>query len=260
VKETATTAFGAAELVPDPAHPGGWTLLVEGVAQSYVDIADPRRLRYPYVRRVAAVIDTLARAGAPIRVLHLGGGGLTLARYVAVTRPGSRQSVVERDGELDALVRRVLPLPDGADVTTVTGDAREAVEASEDASFDLVITDAYDGAQMPAALASLEFAGQVRRVLAPTGTYAVNVADLPPAVFTRVQAATLVAAFPDVCAVGEHNMLRGRRYGNIVLVAGSVLPVARLTRIAARDETRAQVLHGPDLLDFIGGVGPMHDG
>jgi hypothetical protein len=254
-----TTAFGDAELVPDPAHPGGWTLLVEGVAQSYVDIGNPRRLRYPYVRRVAAVIDTMARSGAPIRVLHLGGGGLTLARYVAVTRPGSQQRVVERDGELDALVRRILPLPDGSDVSTVAGEARRVVSALPDASFDLVITDAYEGAQMPTELASAEFAQDVRRVLAPTGTYAVNVADLPPAIFTRIQAATLGTVFADVCAIGDQGMLRGRRYGNIVLVAGASLPIARLTRITGRDEARARVLHGPELDDFIGGVGPMHD-
>jgi spermidine synthase len=257
VKET--TAFGAAELVPDPGHPGGWTLLVEGVAQSYVDIANPRRLRYPYVRRVAAVIDTVARAGEPIRVLHLGGGALTLARYIAVTRPGSPQRVVERDGELDALVRRVLPLPAGADVSTVSGDARDTVVATPDDQYDLVITDAYDGAQMPPSLASVEFVGEVLRVLVPAGTYAVNVADLPPAIFTRIQAATLRAVFPDVCAIGEQGMLRGRRYGNIVLAAGSSLPVERLARIAARDETRAKVVHGADLDEFIGTVGPMRD-
>lgn len=254
-----TTAFGDAELVPDPTHPGGWTLLIAGVAQSYVDIGDPRRLRYPYVRRVAAVIDTMARPGASIRVLHLGGGGLTLARYVAVTRPGSRQRVVERDGELDALVRRVLPLPAGADVSTVAGDARTIVSSMADALFDLVITDAYEGAQMPAELASVEFVREVRRILAPSGTCAVNVADLPAAIFTRMQTATLRSVFADVCAIGEPNMLRGRRYGNIVLAAGASLPVARLARIVGRDEARARVLHGSELDDFIGGVGPMQD-
>ncbi len=254
-----TVAFGTAELVPDPAHPGGWTLLIDGVAQSYVDIDNPTHLRYPYVRRVASVVDTMARPGQPIRVLHLGGGGLTLARYIAVTRPGSRQRVVERDGDLDTLVRRVLPLPAGADVQTAAVDARAAVESTGDARFDLVITDAYDGAQMPTSVSSLEYVREVARVLAPGGTYAVNVADLPPAIFTRIETATLRAVFPDVCAIGEQGMLRGRRYGNVVLAAGASLPVDRLARIAARDEIRAKVLHDDELDDFIGGVGPMLD-
>ena len=134
-----------------------------------------------------------------------------------------------------------------------------AVESTGDAQFDLVITDAYDGAQMPTSVASLEYVREVARVLAPGGTYAVNVADLPPAIFTRIEAATLCAVFPDVCAIGEQGMLRGRRYGNVVLAAGASLPVDRLARIAARDEIRAKVLHGDELDDFIGGVGPMLD-
>jgi hypothetical protein len=251
--------FGIAELVPDPADPGCWTLLLDGVAQSYVDLDRPRHLRYSYMRRVASVLDTAARAGAPLRVLHLGGGALTLPRYIAATRPGSHQVVVERDGELDSLVRRVLPLPAGADVRTIVGDAREAVEALADDQFDVVITDAYEGAQMPSSVASLTFDRHIHRVLAPTGTYTVNVADLPPVIYTRIQAATLRTVFPDVCAIGEAGMLRGRRYGNVVLAAGPELPIARLARINARDELRAKVAHGDELTEFIGGVGPMID-
>jgi hypothetical protein len=96
-------------------------------------------------------------------------------------------------------------------------------------------------------------------VLTPGGTYVVNVADLPPALFTRIQSAALREVFPDVCAIGEPGMFRGRRYGNIVLVAGAAVPVTRLGRIAARDELRAKVLHGEDLDRFIGGVAPMRD-
>jgi predicted O-methyltransferase YrrM len=252
--------FGTAELMPDADHPGCWTLIVEGVAQSYVDLDDPRHLKYSYVRRVASVVDTIARAARPLRVLHLGGGALTIARYVAVTRPGSPQLVVERDGDLDALVRRMLPLPAGAEVQTIVGDARETIEAMSGERFDLIITDAYDGAQMPARVASLEFTRVVDGILEPGGTYVVNVADLPPALFTRIQSAALREVFPDLCAIGEPGMFRGRRYGNIVLVAGTSLPVARLARIAARDELRARVLHKDDLDQFIGGVAPMRDG
>lgn len=237
-------------------------LLVDDVEQSYVDFYEPTYLYHSYVRRVASLLDTAAPAGAPLRVLHLGGGALTLPRYVAATRPGSTQRVVERHAALDALVRSELPLPVEADIRTVAGDARSAVEAWGDASFDVVITDVYDGARMPTSVASVEFVRHVARILDPAGTYVVNVTDLPPAVLSRVQAATLRAVFPDVCAIAESAMLRGRRYGNVVLAAArSLTPerLARLSRIAARDRARAQVVAGPDLDELIGGVGAMHD-
>ncbi|MFD0824016.1 spermine synthase, partial [Micromonospora zhanjiangensis] len=76
---------GLAALVPDPARPGGRILLLDGVEQSYVDVTDPTYLHFDYVRRMASVIDTATPAGAPLRALHLGAGGLTLPRFVAAT-------------------------------------------------------------------------------------------------------------------------------------------------------------------------------
>lgn len=99
------------ELVADPARPGGRTLLAAGVEQSYVDVSDPRHLHFEYVRRMAAGADLAAPAGRPLDVLHLGGGALTLPRYLAATRPGSAQLVVERDRAVVELVTRELPAP-----------------------------------------------------------------------------------------------------------------------------------------------------
>jgi spermidine synthase len=146
-------------------------------------------------------------------------------------------------------------------VETVGGDARTALETL-DGPFDLVITDVYNGARMPTSVASVEFVRHVARVLDPAGGYVVNVADLPPSINSRIQAATLRAVFPDVCAITEPGLIRGRHYGNVVLAAARSLPpdhIARLTRVAARDEVRARVLAGPDLDAFIGGIGPMRD-
>ena len=67
-------------------------LLIDGVPQSHVDLDDPGYLEFEYVRRLGHVIDLAAPAGQPLRVLHLGAGALTLARYVAATRPASRQA------------------------------------------------------------------------------------------------------------------------------------------------------------------------
>ncbi len=55
---------GLAELVPDPDRSGSWTLLLDGVPQSHVDLTDPTHLEFEYVRRLAAAIDLVAPAGA----------------------------------------------------------------------------------------------------------------------------------------------------------------------------------------------------
>jgi len=259
---TEVVGFGEAHLAPDPDRDGGWTLFVDGVPQSYVDLADATHLEFEYVRRLASAVDVAAPPGAPLRVLHLGAGALTLPRYVAATRPGSRQRVVDRDAALVDLVRRELPLPRGADIRIRIADARAAVEATGPGRFDLVIGDVYGGAQMPRSVASVQFAELVARILRPGGLYAVNVADLPPLAYCRTQAATLRAAFGDVCLVADPGMLRGRRYGNAVLVCAPEpggLPVAELATAARRAAFPGRLVHGADLDQFTSGARPVPD-
>lgn len=255
---------GVATLLPDPDRRGGWTLLVDEIPQSYVDIDDPTHLEFEYVRRLASVVDLVADRGAPggrLRVLHLGGGAMTLPRYVAHTRPGCVQRVVERDAALTALVRRALPLPRGADLRVRAADARAAVEASAPGRHDLVICDVYGSACMPARLTSTEFLTAVARTLRADGVYAVNVADGPPLTFTRRQVATLQTVFAEVCLIAEPGVLRGRRFGNVVLVAARAggLPLAELGKAAAADIFPARVVHGPDLARFVAGARPVTD-
>jgi spermidine synthase len=250
------------ELIADPQHHGGWILLIDGVSQSYVDSGDETALRFSYMRRLASVIDVVAPPRQPIRVLHLGGGAMSLPRYVERTRPGSVQTVVDYNGELMEYIQAELPLPAGADITPVIADAREATETFDADSFDLVITDVYVGAQMPRSVATVEFAEHAARLLAPHGVFTSNLADLPQLVFSRVQAATLRAVFADVCAIGEPGMFRGRRYGNVVLAAAAqprALPVTKMARLARADTKPARLLRGTDLDEFIAGARPLTD-
>ena len=238
---------GHAELVRDPDRPQAWTLVLDGTAQSHVDLDDPEHLEFEYVRRIAHVADLVADPGRPLRALHLGGGAWTLARYLAASRPGSAQLVVELDAALAELVRHRLPGPgpeDGLEV--VAGDARAVLGELPAAGYDLVVLDAYSGARTPAQVTSAEFLAGVRRVLAPGGTYVVNLADGAPWPFLPGQVATAAAVFTHLAVVASPEILRGRRFGNVVLSgrgpAAGPLPVASLSRRTAADPFPARVL------------------
>jgi spermidine synthase len=253
-------AGGTAELLADADRDGSWVLMVGGTPQSHVDLDDPAHLEFEYVRRMGHVLDLAAPAGEPLDVVHLGGGALTLARYVAVTRPGSRQRVVELDERLTELVRAHLPLPRGARVRVRAADAREGLAALPAASADVVLTDVFAGARTPAHLTTVEFQREVRRVLRPGGVGAANVADGPPLAFARAQVATLRAVFADVAVLAEPGTLRGRRFGNLVAVASDApLPVAGYTRRCAGDPMPARVVEGADLARFAGRARPVTD-
>lgn len=251
---------GLAELVPDRERPRAWTLLIDGAPQSHVDLDDPAYLSFDYQRRLGHVIDLVAPAGRPVRAVHLGGGALTLARYVAATRPRSTQQVVERDAALVQLVRRELPLDPAARIRVRTADARDGLAKVADGWADLIIADVFSGARTPAHLTSAEFLDAVRRALAPGGVYAANLADGPPLAHLRGQIATAAARFPERALIADPAVLRGKRFGNAVLVASDrPVPVAELTRRAASDPHTARVEHGKALTDFTGGAAPVTD-
>jgi hypothetical protein len=253
-----TVSGGVAELVPDPDRPSAFTLLVDGAPQSHVDLADPTHVEFEYVRRMAAALDLLATPGTALRVLHLGGGALTLPRYVAATRPGSTQRVVEIDGPLVELVRAALPWDRRQPVRVRVGDARAVVAGTPDASYDVVVADVFAGSRTPAHLTTVEFVADVARVLRPAGWYLANVADGPPLRYARAQVATVRSVLPEGCLVADAGVLRGRRFGNLVLLAGRTAPpLAELTRRAAGDWFPGRV--ESDLDRFAAGAAPVRD-
>ena len=251
--------LGTARLLPDLDRPRGWLLTMDDAPQSYVDLDDPLYLEFEYVQRLAHVVDLAAPSGEPLAVLHLGGGGLTLPRYLAATRPGSPQRVVELDGALTDLVREYLPWPE-ASLRVDPADAREYLARLPEHSADLVVADVFGGSRIPAHLTSVEFVRAAARVLRPGGIYAANLADAAPMDFGRAQLATVRSVFTDVCLIAEPAVLRGRRYGNLVIVAADrPLPAAELARRVAADAFPARVVHGDRLELLVSGARPVTD-
>ena len=198
------------------------TLVAGGIPSSQIDLADPTRLEFPYMRRIADVLDVMAPAGRPLRSLHLGAGLGALARYLQATRPGSSSDLVD-------LVRHV------DDLDVELADARAALERRAKRSYDVVIGDVFDGPVTPRHLTTREYLAEVRRVLRPGGVYAVNLIDDPPQRQARRMVATLVASFAEAVLLAERPVLAGRRTGDLVVAAADrTLPVAKLAKRSHR--------------------------
>ena len=252
-----TSGFQAV-IEPDRWVPGAFTLVVDGTPQSHVNLDDPTQLFFEYVQRIGHVIDQLGMPGEPLTAIHLGAGALTLPRYVEATRPGSRQQVLELETDLVDLVRRELPLPKGASIRIRYGDARELVgrlPAGIVGTADLVIVDVFSGARTPSHVTSVEFYREVAALLKPDGVIAINVADGPGLKFARSQAATVRAVFEDVAVLAETQILKGRRFGNVVLIGSRVgLPLDWMPRLLAGGPHPSKVVHGRELVDWIAGA------
>lgn len=244
----------------DPGRPNLLHLVYDEVVQATIDLDDPSYLDAEYMQRIAYLVDAAAEPKRPLRVLHLGAGGLAMARYVAATRPGSYQQAVETNEELIELVRAEAPLPRGVKVKIRRTDAREAIESAPDASYELVITDVYDGARVPAHVTSTEFLHGANRVLRPGGHYAVNLCDGGQMKFLKPALAAMQEVWPHVAVMAEPAVLRGRRFGNVVAAAsGAELPIAQLRRRCAGAAFPCRVVEGAELQEYIAGAPPATD-
>lgn len=254
-----------AEVEEDRWVPGAIQLLVDGTPQSHVNLRDPSEVFFEYVRRIAHAIDLFRTPGQPISALHLGGGAFTLPRYVEATRPGSRQQIIELESALVDLVREAAPLPKRASIRVRHGDAREVLgklPQGMHGAIDLVIVDIFAGARTPAHVSSTEFYEMIAPLLVPDGLVVVNTTDGSGQAFTRSQVATLASVFGTVAAVGEPQTLKGRRFGNVVLLASNSdvdHELEWLPRLLAGGPHPARMLVGRELEEWLRGARAVTD-
>ena len=235
---------------------GTFVLRVDGSPQSHVDLASPTNLPFEYMRRIGDVVDAVAPRRQPVAVVHIGGAALTLPRYVAATRPRSRQIVLEPDEDLTEFVREALPLPkrSGIKVRPITG--RAGIAELYDDSMDLVILDAFEHEAVPANLVTAEFFAECARVLRPAGVLVANLIDgkagLP---FIRRTAATVQGVIGAGVVLAERRILRGKGFGNVIMVA-SAQSVPELTAAGRRAQPPYDVM---PLQELAGKAAPLTD-
>ncbi|MBU1587856.1 MAG: fused MFS/spermidine synthase [Actinobacteria bacterium] len=252
-----------ATITPDRWVPGAYTLTVDGTPQSHVNLDDPSELFFEYVQRMGHVIDQIGMPGEPLTAVHLGAGALTLPRYVEATRPGSRQQVIELESDIVDFVRTELPWSKKASIRVRHGDAREVLgklPSGLHGTVDLVVVDVFSGARTPAHVTSVEFYQLAVALLSPRGIILSNVADGPGLAFARSQAATLSAVLPEVAVLAETQILKGKRFGNLVMVgSAAALPFEWMPRLLSAGPHPSKVVMGSELREFVAGAPVVTD-
>ena len=199
----------------------GVLLLLDGAESSWIDLHDPAHLDFEYLQQMDAALTALRGEREPVRALHLGAAGCALARAWDATRPGSTQLAVEVDAVLARRVREWFDLPRAPRLRIRVGDAARVAADLRAGEWDVVVRDVFRDGEVPAACRAPELAAACRRALAPGGLYLANTASAPGGPRRTVAGELAVAqrVFGGVLAVADAAVARGRRRGNLVIVA-----------------------------------------
>ena len=139
--------------------------------QSSMRIARPNDLEVAYTR---CMMGFLLFRDPPRRVLLVGLGGGSLAKFIYHRIPDARIEAVEISPEVVAVARHYFFLPpDDVQLTVVVGDGAERVERADQA-WDVIMVDGYGPDEQASEVASAGFYRDCRRALAAGGTLVVN--------------------------------------------------------------------------------------
>lgn len=238
-------------------------MFIDGTESSHHHLSDPTVLAFEYMQYMQAVLRTNmpapaagAAKGRP-RVLHIGAAGCTMARAIHAEWPTAHQLALEVDELLAAYVREWFDLPRSPHLRIRVEDGLAALNRAPAARFEVIIRDAFTRFNIPAHLTTSTYTAEVARVLSPGGLYLANCADEPPLTLTRREVATAQGFFEHVGIITEPAILRGRRYGN-VLIVGSQAPLAEaLPRVLRTLPVPARLIVGEELDRFIAGHPPI---
>jgi len=213
--EAVKTSFATARL---QMRDTGVLLLLDETESSWIDLRDPTHLDFEYLQQMDAVLSCLRGRSAPVRAVHLGGAGCALARAWAASRPGSQQLAVEIDAILAQKVREWFDLPRSPQLRIRVGDAAQVVRTLRTGEWDVVVRDVFARGLVPPACTGRGFLAECRRALAPGGIYLAN-SVAPPRDAVAAELAHLRELFGAALVVADPAVIRGRRPGNLVLVA-----------------------------------------
>lgn len=246
------SAYYCASVFGIEGDPSIRVLRLDNLDHSEVDLDDPVSLRFAYTQLFGVAVDALP--GGPIHAVHLGGGALTMPRYVRATRPGSTGVVLEVDAALPEFAERKLGWVPGRDVDVVIGDGRVTMRRQPRGKANVVFGDAFGAEAVPWHLTTAEFTKAIKAALRPDGVYALNAIDAKQHRFIRAEVATIATVFDHVAVMAPEGAFEDGAIGSnfIVIASDRTLPIGRYQQAIAKRAYDATVLTGAGLRRWIG--------
>lgn len=145
----------------------------------------PATFLTPYVEAQDALVSirkidhtgTSAPQAAPFSAFFIGGGAYTLPRAWLTTHAGSQMTVAEVDPDVTRIAHESFWLPKDPRLKIIHQDARSALAKEAEASFDVIVGDAFHDIAIPQHLVTQEFFELVASRLKKGGAYLMNVVD-----------------------------------------------------------------------------------
>lgn len=243
---------GTARLEKIDGEADSYVLHVNGVPSSSITLSDPERLDFEYLDWMKRAIDVCLSAG-PLRAAHIGAAGCALARALHASRPGSKQTAIDVDSALLDYSRQWFDLPRSPALALRAGDGSVEVTKFRPDTLDVLVRDAFDHDEVPASLQSPDFLSTCAEVIKDSGLYLANVPDPGDHRILRTELTELGRHFSHVAAAAEPAILKGRRRGNVVVLASNTaLDTAGLDRSLRTAATMATFLSGDGLRARLG--------
>jgi spermidine synthase len=246
------TAYYCVRVEVSATDPFGRDLYLDRLRHAYVNLQDPKEIDVRYIRLFADI--AAAMPAGRLDALHIGGGGFSFPRYLDAVRPGTKNLVLEIDGELVEIAKRELGLVESKDLRVDVGDARLALGTIPSNSYDVIVGDAFAGESVPWHLTTTEVVQELNRILRPGGIVMMNVIDGDRSRFARAELATLAATFRHVGAIlPEGGVPKGYPVNQILIASQAPLPKMEI------DPVDGELIQGREVREYIGGARKLTD-
>jgi spermidine synthase len=205
----------------------GWTLVIDGFYHSNLDLDGEPKLNFDYAKRVAYLTDHFFPAGQPISVLHLGGGALSIPRYIEV------------EEDVITFTQEHFPLAADTNIELIYADAANIGTIMKDRylAFDLILCDVYMDYLAPTKQSALNFYSALYDLLSDDGVVVINAVDAlaTQGAFASKHFDYSKEVFDRVAVLADVEDLEEGRKTNILIVAGGIARLESLEPIESAD-------------------------